>query len=248
MNSPSGHSPSQRKEQEMMQDLSTRYALFTRLPLLQGISSGELLGWEEALRLDIDELPPSRMPLIRQDDTCTTLLCLVEGELQKEHRSPDGIYVARSLLKAPATIEIDRLFGLTPTYENTYLAKTEVKMLGIRKSLLGSHLMKSEVFRLNLLNTLSACAQKRASSLKPIQTNTAYERLRHFLNLLFHDCEGEVELIIRMRELARYIGETRLTTSRLLNELADEGSIHLCRGHFFIHDIQKLLMSSPHNP
>ena len=47
-----------------MQDLSTRYALFTRLPLLQGISSRELLGWEEALRLDIDELPSSNLPII----------------------------------------------------------------------------------------------------------------------------------------------------------------------------------------
>ena len=34
-----------------MQDLAQRYALFTRLPLLQGIGSRELLGWEESLRL-----------------------------------------------------------------------------------------------------------------------------------------------------------------------------------------------------
>ena len=74
-----------------MQDLSTRYALFTRLPLLQGVSSRELLGWEEALRLDIDELPASCLPLIRQGDTCSTLLYLVEGTLQREFRSPDGI-------------------------------------------------------------------------------------------------------------------------------------------------------------
>ena len=205
-----------------MQDLGTRYALLTRLPLLQGISSRELLGWEEALRLDIDEFPASGLPLIRQGDTCSCLLYLVEGELQREHRSADGIYAIRSMLKAPAVIEVDRLFGLTPTYEYTYRAKTEVEMLGIRKNLLGSHLMKSEVFRLNLLNTLSACSQKRAAALLPCRLDNAEERLRHFIGTLFRDCEGEVELIIHMEELARYIGERRLIVSRILNRWAGE--------------------------
>lgn len=220
-----------------MQNLSTRYALFTRLPLLQGISSRELLGWEETLRLDIDELPASHLPLIRQDDTCSSLLYLVEGELQREHRSEDGIYATRSTLKAPAIIEVDRLFGLTPTYEYTYWAKSDVKMLSIRKSMLNSHLMKSEVFRLNLLNCLSACAQKRAAALLPCQLDTAEDRLRHFIGTLFRDCEGQVELIIQMKDLARYIGETRLSVSGLLNLWDKEGRIRLGRGHFTIYDI-----------
>ena len=213
------------------------YALLTRLPLLQGISSTELLGWEEALRLDIDELPASSLPLIRQGDNCSQLLYLVSGELLREHRSSDGIYTTRSLLKAPAAIEVDRLFGLKPTYRHTYRAKTDVKMLGIRKSLLSSHLMKSEVFRLNLLNALSACAQKREAALLPTRQEEAEERLRHFLATIFPDSEGEAELIIQMKDLATYIGETRLTVSRLLNRWQAEGLISLGRGHFAIHDI-----------
>ena len=226
-----------------MQDLSTRYALLTRLPLFQGIISRELLGWEEALKLDTDELPASNMPLIRQGDPCSSLLYLVEGELLREHVSADGIYTTRSILKAPAVIEIDRLFGLTPTYESTYRAKTDVKMLSIRKSLLGTHLMKSEVFRLNLLNSLSAIAQKRAAALLPCRLDTIEERLRHFLGTLFLDCEGEVELIIHMKELARYIDETRLQVSQILNRWDKEGSIRLGRGHFTIFDIQTLIES-----
>ena len=217
------------------------YSLFTRLPLLQGISSRELLGWEETLRLDIDEFPASQLPLIRQGDNCSQLLYLVEGELQREYQSEDGLYATRSLLKAPAVIEVDRLFGLTPTYEYTYLAKTEVRMLGIRKSLIGSHLMKSEVYRINLLNTLSAIAQKRATALRPTQLKSAEKRLRHFIGTLFRDCEGEVELIIHMTELARYIDERRITVSKLLNQWAKDGSIRLGRGHLMIHDIEKLL-------
>jgi len=224
-----------------MQDLSTRYALLTRLPLFQGISSRELLGWEDALRLDLDEFPASNLPLIRQGDNCSQLIYLAEGELHREHRSSEGLYTTRSVISGPAVIEIDRLFGLNPTYEYTYRAKTEVKMLGIRKSLIGSHLMKSEVFRLNLLNTLSAIAQKRAQALLPVQLDSAKERLKHFIQTLFPDQEGEVEVIIKMKDLARYIGDSRLITSQILNRWDKEGSIRLGRGHFTINDIQAFL-------
>ena len=224
-----------------MQDLSTRYALLTRLPLFQGISSRELLGWEDAMRLDLDEFPASNLPLIRQGDDCSQLIYLAEGELYREHRSSEGLYATRSVIKEPAVIEIDRLFGLSPTYEYTYRAKTEVKMLGIRKSLIGSHLMKSEVFRLNLLNTLSAIAQKRAQALLPVRLDSAEERLKHFIQTLFPDQEGEVEVNIKMKNLARYIGDSRLITSQILNRWDDEGSIRLGRGHFTINDIQAFL-------
>ena len=226
-----------------MQDLSTRYALFTRLPLLQGVSSGELLGWEDALKLDVDELPASCLPIIQQGETCSQILWLVEGELEREHRSADSNYTTRSFLKAPAVIEVDRLFGLTPTYQHTYRAKTDIKILSIGKSMLSNQLMKSDVFRLNLLNALSAYAQKRATALLPCQLDSAEKRLKHFLGTLFRDCEGEVELIIRMKELAHYIGDSRLITSQILNRWEEEGSIRLGRGHFTIYDVDGLVES-----
>lgn len=221
--------------------MTDRYLLFTHLPLLQGISSTDLLYWEDTLRLDIDELPASKMTLIRQGDNCSQLLYLVEGELQREHRSADGNYFTRSYIKGPAILEVDRLFGLLPTYEYSYCAKTDVKMLGIRKSLISSHLMKSEVFRLNVLNALSALAQKRAAALLPCQLDSAEERLKHFLRSLFLGCKGEAELFIQMKDLAKYLGETRLTISQILNRWDKDNIIRLGRGHFIINDIQALL-------
>ena len=117
-------------------------------------------------------------------------------------------------------------------------------MLSIRKSLINSHLMKSEVFRLNLLNALSAISQKRALALLPRQPGTAEEKLRHFISTLFPECKGEVEVIIKMQELARYLGERRLTVSDILNRWDKEGTIRLGRGHFTIPDIRALLRTS----
>lgn len=210
------------------------YELWTRLPLFQGISSTELLNWEEVLRLDTDELPASALPIICQGETCSQLLWLVEGILEREHLSADSTYTTRSQLKGPAVIEVDRLFGLIPVYEYTYRAKTDVKMLSIGKSQISSHLMKSLVFRFNLLNALSACAQRRAEALRPCQLDSAKERMEHFLGKLFPDNKDNVELIIKMKDLARYIGERRLTVSQILNQWHEEGRIRLGRGHFII--------------
>lgn len=216
------------------------YALLTRLPLLQGISSTELLSWEEALRLDIDELPVSKLPLIHQGETCTQLLWLVEGELIREHHSENGVYAIRSTLKAPAAIETDRLFGLYTTYEYTYWAHSDVRMLSIGKNLTNQYLMKSEVFRINLLNTLSAISQKKTMALIPSQLGNTEERLKHFLCTLLTGHEGKVEVFIQMKDLAHYIGRSRLNTSRLLNQWHAEGIITLGRENFIIHDIQTL--------
>jgi CRP-like cAMP-binding protein len=228
-----------------MHDLSTRYALLTQLPLFRGVSSTELLGWEDALKLFPDELPASHIPLIRQGEHCSHLLFLVEGELYREHCSAEGNFTLHSYIQAPAVIEADRLFGLTPTYKHTYTAKSDIKILAIRKTFISSHFMKNEVFRLNLLNLLSATAQKRDAALRPLQLNNPEDRLWLFLERVFIDCDGEVEIHILMDDLARYIGETRLTVSRLLNRWQEEGLIRLGRGKFVIHDIRKCILIRP---
>ena len=106
---------------------------------------------------------------------------------------------------------------------------------------MGSHLMKSEVFRLNLLNSLSAIAQKREMAQQPRLLSNAEERLKHFLRTLFPDQEGEAEVSIKMRDLAQYVGERRITVSSILNRWSEEGRIRLGRGHFTIIDIQNIL-------
>ena len=217
------------------------YSLLARLPLLGGISSTDLLGWEETLRLSIDEFAASRVPLIRQGDRLQGLLWLAEGELNREHQSPDGRYATRSVVKAPAVIEPDRIFGLTPSYRFSYSTRTDVRMLCIRKSDVVRHLLKNEVFRLNLLSLLSALSQKQDVKLRPQQFGDAEDKFVHFLQSLFPaDASGEVEISIKMTDLARYLGETRLTISRLLNEWSARGDIRLGRGHFVVPDIGNL--------
>ena len=217
-----------------MHSLNSRYSLFMRIPLLQGISSRELLDWEEKLRLDLDDFPASDLPLIRQGDACTGLLCLLDGTLERRHSAEDGTYQTRSYLTAPAIIEADRLFGLHPKYTSSYRATTEVTLLSLRKQWINNHMMKNDVFRINLLNLLSACAQKRADALMPQPQETAEQRLRAMLHALFGNDQSKAELTIQMKTLARYIGATRLATSKILHQWDKEGLIRLGRGHFVI--------------
>lgn len=226
-----------------MPNLAKKYILLTQLPLFRGVSSTDLLNWEESLNLHMEELPASQTPFIWQGDPCGYLLFLVDGVLQREKKAEDGTYTLRSHLMAPAIIEADRLYGLSPTYEYSYRAETDIRLLAIRKAYVSNNLMKNEVFRINLLNLLSATAQKRTTALIPKQLGCAEERLQHFLASLFAESEGEAEIAIRMKDLANYIGETRLTVSQILNRWYEEGIIRMGRGKFTILDVRKNLLS-----
>ena len=57
---------------------------------------------------------------------------------------------------------------------------------------------------------------------------------------LFVDCIGQVEIAIKMTDLAIYIGETRLNTSRALNKLEEDGIIELNRSLIVIPEVGKI--------
>lgn len=102
------------------------------------------------------------------------------------------------------------------------------------------HLMKADIFRINYFNLLSAIIHKKNSLLQPIRNLTVCQKIITFMKRQFTDCEGQGEIGIKMTDLADYIGETRLNTSRALNQLEDEHIIELKRSLIVIPDIKKL--------
>ena len=102
------------------------------------------------------------------------------------------------------------------------------------------HLMKADIFRINYFNLLSAIIHKKNSLLQPIRNLTVCQKIITFMQRQFADCEGRAEIGIKMTDLADYIGETRLNTSRALNQLEDEHIIELKRSLIVIPDVKKL--------
>ena len=100
------------------------------------------------------------------------------------------------------------------------------------------HLMKVEIIRINYFNLLSAIIHKKDALLQPMRNLTVNQKIVSFLQRQFAECEGQGEIAIKMTDLANYIGETRLNTSRALNQLAEEHIIELKRSLIVIPDVK----------
>lgn len=223
-----------------MISLTQKYELLTKLPLLQGISGKELAHIESMTGMEINEVPAMRRPLIRQNDPCTHLVFLTTGEMMREYTSDDGCFHTKSVLQAPTLLEPYNLYGLDCRFRCSYTPLEGVSVITVRKMDVLQHLMKTDIFRINYFNLLSATIHKKDMLLRPRQHQTVKEKILQFIMKLFPDCEGQVEIQIKMTDLADYIDETRLNTSRALNQLEKAGLMELKRSLIVIPDIKKI--------
>lgn len=216
------------------------YKLLTHMPLLQGINGIELARIEERIGLQTEELAASRYPFITQGQPCREMVFLVGGTMTRQTVSADGLYTAIELCYSPIVIEPDKLYGLSCQYGSSYRSQTDCQLIRISKKQVGDHLLKSDIFRLNYLNMLSAIIQRQQERSQPAKPATTAEKICRFLTGCFTHEQGEKRLQIKMTDLAEYIDETRLNVSNQLNRMAREGSIRLKRKEITIPDLTKL--------
>ena len=223
-----------------MISLTQKYELLTKLPLLQGISGKELAQIESLIGMEINEVPAMSRPLIRQDDPCTHLIFLTTEKMMRQYKSDDGLFLTKAILQAPTLLEPHNLYGLDCRFRCSYTPIEDVSIITVRKKDVLQHLMKMDIFRINYFNLLSAIIHKKDMMLKPAQDMTVEQKIIQFILKLFWDCEGKAEISIKMTDLANYIGETRLNTSRVLNQLEENHIVELKRSLIVIQDIKKL--------
>lgn len=223
-----------------MISLTQKYELLTKLPLLQGISGKELAHIENMTGMEINEVPAMKRPLIRQNDPCTHLVFLTTGKMMREYTSHDGRFQTKSVLQAPTLLEPYNLYGLNCKFRCSYTPLENVSVITVKKTDVQQHLMKTEIFRINYFNLLSAIIHKKDMLLRPCRHLTVKEKILQFILRLFPDCESQAEIAIKMTDLAEYIDETRLNTSRALNQLEKAGLMELKRSLIVIPDIKKI--------
>lgn len=228
-----------------MISLTQKYELLTKLPLLQGLSGKELAHIESVIGMEVNEVPAMRKPLIHQNDPCTHLIFLTTGKLMRHYESSDGLYTTKSVIQAPALLEPNNLYGLECHFRCSYTPLQDVSIITVRKRDVMQYLMKTDIFRINYFNLLSTIIHKKEAMLQPMRNLTVKQKIVHFLQTLFPDCEGQVEIAIKMTVLADYIGETRLNTSRALNQLEETHIVELKRSLIVIPEIKA--MTAPDN-
>ena len=148
-------------------DISTKYRLLTRMPLLQGLSGQDLARLEDSHGLEMEVIPPSRVPLLNQGDACTHLILVASGKVLRRQTTPDGKLTLSACMMPPVAIEPENLYGLQCHFHSSYYAESELQIISIRKNDVDKILMSAPIFRYNLLNYLSAITHKQTMLMMP---------------------------------------------------------------------------------
>ena len=162
-------------------DISTKYRLLTRMPLLQGLSGQDLARLEDSHGLEMEVIPPSRVPLLNQGDACTHLILVASGKVLRRQTTPDGKLTLSACMMPPVAIEPENLYGLQCHFHSSYYAESEPQIISIRKNDVDKILMSAPIFRYNLLNYLSAITHKQTMLMMPSPPRSVSQKFLHLL-------------------------------------------------------------------
>lgn len=208
--------------------------------LFQGLSRNELLQLAGNTKFGFMKQGSGKV-IVKEGTVCNQLYFLISGSLELITRSDDGGYTLSEQLSAPWMLQPEALFGAQPRYSSTYRTIGDCHFIILSKDEVLRLLDDFLIIRLNLLNIFSTLAQKRATQ----QWRRAPQSLRErFIRFLLQRCiypAGPKELRILMTRLADELGDSRLDTSRMLNQLQTEEMLTLHRGRISIPSLEKLL-------
>ena len=93
------------------------------------------------------------------------------------------------------------------------------------------------------MNIISNRAQNLHSRLWEEPASGLREKMVRFILTHCEKIQGKKILKVKMDDLARQLDHTRLNTSRVLNQMQDEGLIELHRKEIVIPDLEKVVAS-----
>lgn len=218
---------------------TTMYDNLLLLPLFQGLSKNDLTTIIEKVKFHFLTYQDNDT-IIRQGDACHELCFLLNGTITVQTTDDEHAFSLSEAMDAPFFIEPQSLFGMHPNYTATYRSKGQSKILKIDKSYIFTELDKYEIIRLNYLNILSNRSQVVYQKLWDSHIGDLNQKFVKFIALRSQNQEGEKLLQITMEDLANLINETRISVSRLLNELQDKNLLQLKRKEIYIPDFKKL--------
>ena len=188
-----------------------------QLPLFQGLCHEDFTSILDKVKLHFIKHKAGET-IIENGSPCKQLRFLLKGKVSIVTTSKENIYTVIEQMEAPYLIEPQSLFGMNTNYASSYIAHTEAHTISISKAFVLSDLFNYDIFRLN------------------------YMKISRFFLLHCEKTQGEKIFKVKMDDLARYLDDTRLNTSKALNELQDKGLIELRRKEILIPDAQKLII------
>ena len=217
------------------------YDQLQQFVLFQGMSRSELLQMAGNTRFGFQKTGAGKW-LAHEGDACRQLYFLIGGSLRLTTHAADRSYAVAEHLSAPWLVQPEAIFGPTLRYACNVETLTECHFITLSKDELLRLLDDFLIFRLNLLNMLSASAQRAWQRYWRRCPQTLEERIVRFFTDHVVYPAGHKEVSILMRQLATEVADTRLNVSRVLNDLQDRHLLQLRRGCIVIPSLERLLM------
>ena len=217
------------------------YDHLLQFPLFQGLSHTELLQLAGNTKFGFRKVAAGKS-VVKEGEVCQTLFFLISGQLTLVTQSDDRHYRVEERLSAPWLLQPEVLFGAQPRFGSTVTTATESHFITLSKDEVLRLSDDFLIFRLNLLNLLSAQAQRRGHL---GWRRTPTELRQRIVRFLLDHClypAGPKMVYILMEQLALELNDSRLDVSRALNAMQADGLLVLHRGRIEIPSLERLLM------
>lgn len=209
------------------------------LPLFQGMSFADINEVMAHAKLGFHKVAQGKT-VVSEGDVSEPLHLLVKGTLTVSSIADDHSYTVVETMAAPAILQPECFFGLSQRFTKTFVAQTECHFIRLEKVEVMRLSTDYEVFRINLLNIISAQSQRIGRLPWRVPPKGLRNKIARFIEDRCMRPAGRKELFIRMEDMARMIGESRLNLSNELKRMHQEGLIDMGRGHIVVHAIEKL--------
>lgn len=218
----------------------TMYDTLLQLPLFQGLCKNDFTDIIEKVKLHFSKYKAMEK-IVSQKSPCNQLIFLLNGELVSEAKNKNDLYTWYEYFNEPFVIEPYSLFGMHPNYTASYTATTDINIVSIDKSFILTELNQYEIFQLNYLNIISNRAQVFRERLLDNKTHSLEEQIINFFLYHSEKLNGKKLLRIKMEDFAWLLSDTRLSVSRALNEMQENGLLMLRRKEIEIPEITHLI-------
>ena len=217
----------------------TLYDSLQSSPLFQGLTSDNLLQIIGQTKFTFRKIAAGDI-IKKEGEQCNRLALVVNGQAKSIAYADDHGYSIEENVAAPYTLQPECMFGLQLHYTRTFIATTTCDIVEIDKDDLMRISDEFIIFRMNLVNYISALSQKTTRKLwHPIPAD-AHDRIVHFIKTHCSSPTGPKTMRIKMTRLAQETGLGRRAVSEILNTMQDENLLTFSRGIIEINHIEAL--------
>lgn len=206
-----------------------------QLPLFQGLSQEDFTNILGKVKFHFTKYNSGEI-MLKNKGVCDKLTFLLKGEITVSTASEGESLVFLEHQESPYLIEPYSLFGMDTLYRSTYIARSDINVLSIDKSYVVRELLKYDIFKLNYTNNICNKVQILQSRLLMPMPTQIKSKIVHFVYIHAEKMEGGKILRIKMENLARNLGDTRLNVSKALNEFQEQNLVQLRRKEIVIPD------------